>query len=43
MTKGKKVERLKVNIKGKECEMIVWLFGISESEKKVRGKNDIYN
>jgi hypothetical protein len=31
-----------VNRKGKECEMIVWLFGISESEKKVRGKNKIY-
>jgi len=22
--------------------MIIWLFGISESEKKVRGKNKIY-
>jgi len=46
MTKEKKVKRikvegLKVNRKGKECEMIVWLFNISESEKKVREKNDI--
>jgi hypothetical protein len=44
--KGKKVERK--NVKGKKVdrklvksEMIFRLFGLSESEKKVRGKKDV--
>jgi len=40
--KGKIVEGMKVSRKWVECEMIIWLFGISESEKKVKGKNDTY-
>ena len=31
-----------MNRKGKESEMIIWLFGISESEKKMEEKNKIY-
>jgi len=33
---------MKVNRKKVECEIIVWLFGTSESEKKVKGNNDTY-
>jgi hypothetical protein len=37
IVKGKKVKRMWV-----ESEMIFWLFGLSESEKKMRGKKDIF-
>jgi len=33
---------MKVNRKRVEYERIVWLFGISESEKKMKEKKDTY-
>jgi hypothetical protein len=40
--KGKNVNGKKVNRKWVECEMIFRLFGMNESEKKVKGKKDVY-
>jgi hypothetical protein len=36
IVKGKKIKR-----KWVESEMIIWLFGMSESGKKVKGKKDM--
>jgi hypothetical protein len=36
------IEGKKVNRKWMENRMIIWLFGIKESEKKMRGKKEMY-
>jgi len=33
---------MKVSGKRVESKMIIWLFGMSESEKKVKGNNDVF-
>jgi hypothetical protein len=39
---GKNVNGMKVSRKWMDSKMIFRLFGISESEKKVEGKKDLY-
>jgi hypothetical protein len=41
--KGKIVRGKKIEGKWVESKMIFWLFDMSESENKIRGKKDIFN